>query len=144
MTMTAFGAYLRQCREAAGLTQAELATRAGVDHTYVSKIEHGQNPVPSLALLRAFAATLGVEYDAMCRAAGRVPTEMTRVELEGEWWRLRDLVEFALAFRDARVRYGTDEVHHRAEDWQRFDRAFDDVEWQAPADQAARRMETGT
>ena len=61
---------------------------------------------------------------------------------ERDWWSLRGLVEAALTFRDARVRYGTTEVHHRAEDWQAFDRAFDDVEWQAPADQAARRMET--
>lgn len=137
-----FGEQLRVWRAAAGLTQVALAERCGVDHTYVSKLEHGRSPAPSLALLRSFAASLGVTFDAMCRAAGRVPDEMTRAELERDWWSLRGLVEAALTFRDARVRYGTTEVHHRAEDWQAFDRAFDDVEWQEPADQAARRMET--
>lgn len=80
-----FGEQLRVWRAAAGLTQVALAERCGVDHTYVSKIEHGRNPVPSLALLRAFAATLGVEYDAMCRAAGRVPTEMERARQDEKW-----------------------------------------------------------
>ena len=80
-----FGEQLRVWRAAAGLTQVALAERCGVDHTYVSKLEHGRSPAPSLALLRSFAASLGVTFDAMCRAAGRVPDEMTRAELERDW-----------------------------------------------------------
>lgn len=36
-----FGRELRRRRERAGLTQLQLATRLGYDHTYISKIESG-------------------------------------------------------------------------------------------------------
>lgn len=40
----AFGAQLRQCRQAAGLSLRQLAGRVGYDHSYLSQVERGQRP----------------------------------------------------------------------------------------------------
>jgi transcriptional regulator with XRE-family HTH domain/tetratricopeptide (TPR) repeat protein len=41
---TAFGAQLRECRQAVGLSLRQLATRVGYDHSYLSQVERGQRP----------------------------------------------------------------------------------------------------
>ena len=43
-TGAAFGAQLRQCRQAAGLSLRQLAGRVGYDHSYLSQVERGQRP----------------------------------------------------------------------------------------------------
>jgi transcriptional regulator with XRE-family HTH domain len=40
----AFGAQLRECRQAVGLSLRQLATRVGYDHSYLSQVERGQRP----------------------------------------------------------------------------------------------------
>ena len=50
---------LRQCRLARGMTQRELATRAGVTRQTVMNVESGRNQ-PSILLLYRFADILGV------------------------------------------------------------------------------------
>jgi len=52
------GQRVRQARERAGITQEELAARAGMDRTAVGKIERGERAVTVAALLR-LAAALG-------------------------------------------------------------------------------------
>ena len=44
MAEAAFGAQLRQCRQAVGLSLRQLATRVGYDHSYLSQVERGQRP----------------------------------------------------------------------------------------------------
>ncbi|TDD21564.1 helix-turn-helix domain-containing protein [Kribbella turkmenica] len=44
MAEAAFGAHLRQCRQAVGLSLRQLATRVGYDHSYLSQVERGQRP----------------------------------------------------------------------------------------------------
>jgi transcriptional regulator with XRE-family HTH domain len=39
--MSEFGERFKAARERTGLTQAELAQKVGVDHTYISKVERG-------------------------------------------------------------------------------------------------------
>jgi transcriptional regulator with XRE-family HTH domain len=39
-----FGAQLRECRQAVGLSLRQLATRVGYDHSYLSQVERGQRP----------------------------------------------------------------------------------------------------
>lgn len=50
---------LRQLREAAFLTQAELAQKAGLTEATVSRIEHGHHE-PRISTVRRLATALGV------------------------------------------------------------------------------------
>jgi len=56
--LTAFGTRIRKLRRGLGLSQEELAHRAGFDRTYVSMIELGQRNVTLWNICR-FAAALG-------------------------------------------------------------------------------------
>ena len=51
---------LRKLRDAAGLTQQELAMRAGIALSAVSQMEAGKILDPRLSTLQALAAALGV------------------------------------------------------------------------------------
>lgn len=54
-----FGQNLRRHRRAAGLTQEELAHRAGMDRTYLSDIERGIRN-PTLMMMQDLATPLGI------------------------------------------------------------------------------------
>jgi transcriptional regulator with XRE-family HTH domain len=54
-----FGGYLHELRRERGLTVRQLATAAGVHHTYVSKLERGDRQAPDEAVVEALAAALG-------------------------------------------------------------------------------------
>lgn len=54
---------LKEAREAAGLTQLELATASGVAVATVSQLEQGRMANPRLDTLRALAKALGVTLD---------------------------------------------------------------------------------
>lgn len=54
-----FGAVVRRLREERGLTQDELAERAGVSGTYVGFVERGDN-VPTLTIVLQLAKALGI------------------------------------------------------------------------------------
>ena len=55
----AFGRHIRSLRERRGLTQEEVAHRAGIHVTYLSGVERGVRN-PSLKNIRAIAAALEV------------------------------------------------------------------------------------
>lgn len=55
-----FGRELRRLREQAGLTQVQLATRLGYNHTYVSKLESGAR-VPRIAFAGGADELLGAD-----------------------------------------------------------------------------------
>lgn len=61
MTPTArqMGKTVRQIRQAKGLSQAELAKRAGLSREYINKIEAGKYD-PPLSTINALAEALGV------------------------------------------------------------------------------------
>lgn len=50
------GRALRELRDRAGITQGELATRMGIDLTYISRIERGKRGVRWHTVLRFLAA----------------------------------------------------------------------------------------
>ena len=54
-----FGYAVKNRREAAGLTQEELAEKAGIHRTYLSEIERGTRN-PSLVNIERLAAALSV------------------------------------------------------------------------------------
>jgi HTH-type transcriptional regulator/antitoxin HipB len=58
-TVREFGAALRQARADAGLTQGELAERAGVSRRWVSAVETGARPGAELTRILAVAEALG-------------------------------------------------------------------------------------
>jgi DNA-binding XRE family transcriptional regulator len=58
-TLSQLGRNLRRARTAAGLTQAALAKRSGMDRSYVSGLEAGQRN-PTAVTLQRLAKVLGV------------------------------------------------------------------------------------
>ena len=54
------GLAIEQARTAKGLSRPQLATKLGLDRTYLWRIETGETD-PSLTTLRAIASALGVK-----------------------------------------------------------------------------------
>jgi transcriptional regulator with XRE-family HTH domain len=79
-----FGRRLRQLRIAAGLTQAELAERAGLNPKSVAALERGRRRKPHLPTLRALATALGlsdIERAALVAAADILHTPSSPAHL---------------------------------------------------------------
>ena len=77
-----FGQYLTRRREAARLTQAELAGRVGVTPTYIGYLERGSDPAgigeemrPRLEVVDAVAEALGVPVAEVRCVAGYDPPD---------------------------------------------------------------------
>jgi len=70
-----FGLRLRQLREAAGLSQPELAARAFVSHSYISQLETNKRRNPSMDVARKLAEALEYPLDDLLRDAGLTRTE---------------------------------------------------------------------
>jgi predicted ATPase/DNA-binding XRE family transcriptional regulator len=102
----AFGAQLKALREAAGYTQEELATIAGLSVHAVSALERGQRRRPKAETVRAISAALdltGAARDALMRGArapvpepesrdtGRPPLPLSPTALVGRDAELRTL-----------------------------------------------------
>jgi transcriptional regulator with XRE-family HTH domain len=67
-----FGPRLRELRESAGLTQSQLAERAGLHPQGVVKLERGERE-PAWATAVALARALGVDLNAFLEDAATVP-----------------------------------------------------------------------
>ena len=79
-----FGAQLRALRVAAGFTQEELATIAGLSVHAVSALERGERRRPQVDTVRALAAALdlsGSTRDALVRSARASPDDAAVAEL---------------------------------------------------------------
>ena len=61
---------IRERREAAGLTQAELATRAVIGRVTLTRIERGEHS-PRTETLMAIARALGVDVEDLILPAAR-------------------------------------------------------------------------
>jgi transcriptional regulator with XRE-family HTH domain len=83
-----FGAQLKALREAAGFTQEELATIAGLSVHAVSALERGERRRPHVETVRALSAALdltGAVRDALFGSA-RAPAHAAAVdELRPRW-----------------------------------------------------------
>lgn len=62
-----FSANLKQLREAAGLTQEQMAARMGIRQSAVSNLESGNRGLPSGLTLVKLAAALNCSTDALLR-----------------------------------------------------------------------------
>jgi len=74
-----FGARLRQLRKQAGLSQAELADKVGVNFTYLSKIESGAKSAPSEKVILRLAKLLNTDRDELMTLAGRLPSDIVEM-----------------------------------------------------------------
>jgi transcriptional regulator with XRE-family HTH domain len=72
-------AALRALREAADLTQEELAFRAGLDRTYVSGIERNRRN-PSLRSLQRLVQAMGISLDVLFVRARRIAEREVRAK----------------------------------------------------------------
>ncbi len=69
-----FGQRLKELRRERGLTQRQLAEKAGVDFTYLSKIENDRlEHTPSIKALRDLACALDMDELELMQAANKVP-----------------------------------------------------------------------
>ena len=82
--MSEFGQYVRQRREElrAGDPQfsvRQLAARVGVEPSYLSKVERGQQPPPSEQTVAALARDLDEDPDVLLALAGKVSGELQAI-----------------------------------------------------------------
>lgn len=61
------GDRLREQREKAGWSQAELAEQSGVGQSYLSKLERGEATCPSWRTVRALEDALGIKHGTLTR-----------------------------------------------------------------------------
>src|SRR5262249_24610615 len=62
-SVATFGPLLKRYRVAAGLSQEELAERAGLSRRGISDLERGARPAPHLGTVRSLADGLGLDAD---------------------------------------------------------------------------------
>ena len=74
-----FGTRLRELRIQAHLTQRELAGMVNVDFSYLSKIENGALPPPSLKVILQLAESLNADKDELITLAGRIPADIAQL-----------------------------------------------------------------
>lgn len=75
--MTPFGDRIREARIARKLSQRVLAEAVGINFTYLSKLENGENPPPSEEKIYALAEHLQIDADELFTLAQRVPEDLT-------------------------------------------------------------------
>jgi transcriptional regulator with XRE-family HTH domain len=87
---TPFGAALLRLRAEAGLTQEQLAARAGLSPNAIAALEHGRRRAPRGATVELLASALELEggtraqFVALARSAGAPATVSTRESRDGE------------------------------------------------------------
>lgn len=73
MTNKSFGRRVRELRLEKGIRQHELAEAAGMDVTYLSKIETSKLPPPSAEKVEALARKLNIDPDELLFLAKKAP-----------------------------------------------------------------------
>jgi len=73
MSATQFGARLRELRVAAGLTQQQLADKAGVSQRGLAQWETGRRKEPGWNQIQALADALGVSCEAFRQPPASLP-----------------------------------------------------------------------
>lgn len=77
----AFGTFVRNRREELresdrDFSVRKVAARVGVEPSYLSKVERGEQPPPSEAKIVALAAALEVDADVLLAMAGKVSSDL--------------------------------------------------------------------
>jgi transcriptional regulator with XRE-family HTH domain len=69
------GEYLKLAREQAGMSQRQLASRVGIHHSYLARLESGDNDSPSAELLQNIADVLEISSTDLMAFIGVKPPE---------------------------------------------------------------------
>ena len=82
--MAEFGGYLRKKREKrragdAKFSVRQLAARVGIEPSYLSKVERGEQPPPSEQTIAALARELEEDPDILLALAGKVSSELQAI-----------------------------------------------------------------
>lgn len=72
----AFGSRIQQLRREHEMTQREVASKLGIDFTYLSKLENGRGEPPGEDTVRGLASLFGVEPEELLALAGKLPVEL--------------------------------------------------------------------
>jgi len=75
--MNDFGTVLREKRRVACLSQRQLAERAGLDFSYISKLENGRLAAPAADTVVRLAEILGCPSEELLSAAKKMPTGLS-------------------------------------------------------------------
>lgn len=70
-----FGQYLKKIRTEKKVSQRALASKIGVDFTYLSKIENDKMPPPSEDTLKKIAVELDENVDNLILMADKMPSD---------------------------------------------------------------------
>ncbi len=71
-----FGQELRELRRSKGITQRGLAEKAGVDFSYISKIENDRLPPPAADTTVKICNVLETPPDTLLVLSGKIPSEL--------------------------------------------------------------------
>ncbi len=98
-----FGQTLTRLRTAQRLSQNQLAQRAGLNHSYISRLESGGRGDPSRVVVEQFVGALGLDAsgrdaDELRMAAGFLPVDPAHL-LTGE----TSLAKLAVLLEDTRL-----------------------------------------
>jgi len=70
----AFGEALRERRRELGISQRELAERAKLDFSYISKIENARLPPPAADTVVVICNALGIPPEELLALTGKIPS----------------------------------------------------------------------
>jgi transcriptional regulator with XRE-family HTH domain len=81
---TVFGDYIREKREKqkkkdSSFSLRQVAYRIGVEPSYLSKVERGDQPPPSEVKIKALAEELNENPDVLLAMAGKVSTDLQEI-----------------------------------------------------------------
>src|SRR5690242_3392493 len=94
------GSVIRAHREAAGYSQRQLAAMAGVNYSYLSRLESGDNDRPTAEVLQRLADALEIDQDELLGFIGVKTLPEPRVYYR----RAYNLTDEQAAEADARMR----------------------------------------
>lgn len=100
---TVFGTWLKEKREQMGLTSRELARRANVSATYISRLETlNEKCVPSAPTMARISKALQIDEAVGLAAAGRVPPDLVNWLLESpdSWTKLQRIVDQGVSVQE--------------------------------------------
>ena len=81
------GDFVRQRREALRaddprFSVRQVAARVGLEPSYLSKIERGEQPPPSEESIRTLAGDLGLDPDLLLALAGKISSDLQKIILK--------------------------------------------------------------